>query len=37
MERNRVGRYLKGRAEAMRESARAVVQELRKKEGMQRA
>ena len=37
MERNRVGRYLKGRAEAMRESARALVQGWRKKGGMQHA
>jgi hypothetical protein len=37
MERNRVGRYLKGRAEAMRQSARALVQGLRKKGGMQHA
>lgn len=37
MERNRVGRYLKGRAEAMRESARALVQGLRMKGGMQHA
>ncbi len=37
MERSRALRYLKARAAALRESARALAQELRKKEGMQRA
>jgi conjugative relaxase-like TrwC/TraI family protein len=37
MERNRVGRFLKARAEAMREAARAIAQGLRKKQGMQHA
>jgi hypothetical protein len=35
LERNRIGRYLKDRAEAVRESARALVQGLRKREGLQ--
>lgn len=37
MERNRIGRYLKGRADALRESARALAQGWRKKQGMQHA
>ncbi len=37
LEKNRIGRYLKGRADAMRESARALVQGWRKKEGVQYA
>ena len=35
LERNRVVRYLKGRAEALRESARTFVQRLGKREGLQ--
>jgi ATP-dependent exoDNAse (exonuclease V) alpha subunit len=37
LERNRVGYYLKRRAAALRESARSLVQEWRKKQGMQYA
>ena len=37
MERNRVGRFLKARAEALREAARALAQNLRKKQGLQHA
>jgi ATP-dependent exoDNAse (exonuclease V) alpha subunit len=37
MERNRVGRFLKARAEAMREAARTIAQGLRKRQGMQHA
>jgi hypothetical protein len=37
MERNRIGRYLKARADALRESARAIAQGWRKKQGMQHA
>jgi conjugative relaxase-like TrwC/TraI family protein len=37
LEKNRIARYLKGRADALRESARALVQGWKKKEGMQYA
>lgn len=37
LERNRIGRYLKARADAMRESARALMQGWRRKQGMQHA
>jgi hypothetical protein len=37
LEKNRITRYLKGRADALRESARALVQGWKKKEGMQYA
>jgi conjugative relaxase-like TrwC/TraI family protein len=37
MERNRVGRFLKARAEALREAARVLAQSMRKKQGMQHA
>jgi hypothetical protein len=36
MEKNRVGRFLKQRAAALRESARTFVQRLGKREGLQR-
>jgi hypothetical protein len=37
LERNRIGKYLKSRADALRETARTLVQGWRKKEGMEYA